>query len=250
MTSITLVETLEIVEWGFRQEMSHLILIAAATIFTLLATIAGCYGIYRLYRGVRKTGASILSSLFIGSCMIYLMYAGSDSHKPQAMPSARIIFDTYLYDNGSVATNDYPTIRWSHDPLIADDMLHIEARPKASTDETDWVEYYIGRVTASQWSGHMTGCTGMEIYVWSEYVPPPTSKTNGVYLLDYLAAPLCDIEGPRTWNLLRTPIYDADGGRLVSPPRLAPPVEILIPPEAVNRSLNNEDKDKVIRDEQ
>lgn len=248
MTNITIVETLEIVEWGFRQEMSHLILAATAIFFSLLATVAGCHGIYRIYRGVRKTGASILSSLFMVSCTIYLMYAGNDSHKPQVMQSATITFDTYLYDNGSVATNDYPTIRWSHDPLIADDILHIAARPKASTDETDWVEYYIGRVTDSHWSGPMPGCTGMEICVWSEYVPPPTSKINGVYLLDYLAAPLCDIEDQRTWNLLRTPIYDADGGRLMSPPRLAPPTAIMIPPEAVNRFLNNEDKE--IHDEQ
>ena len=190
MSSITLVEALGIVEQCGRQEMSQAFTLAAIAFFTLAATAAGCYGIYRLCRSIRAAGSSSLASVIFAAYALCIARAGNDSNKPPKIPKADIIFDTFLADNGSVATNDYPTIRWRYDAMAANDYLHIDARPKGSTNETDWLGYYVGRVTDGSWHGHMPGCTGMTIHVWSEYVQPSPVSTNGVYHLDYLSVPL------------------------------------------------------------
>lgn len=243
MSSITLVEALGIVEQCGRQEMSQAFTLAAIAFFTLAATAAGCYGIYRLCRSIRAAGSSSLASVIFAAYALCIARAGNDSNKPPKIPKADIIFDTFLADNGSVATNDYPTIRWRYDAMAANDYLHIDARPKGSTNEMDWLGYYVGRVTDGSWHGHMPGCTGMTIHVWSEYVQPSPVSTNGVYHLDYLSVPLDraqETEGLRTWCLLRTPICDADEKRLMAPPSLPEPLVIEIPKDLIDSFLNNE----------
>ena len=225
--SIDIDQVLEIVEWSGRQEMARLLLVGMIAAFTAAATAAGAYGVYRLYRNRRKAGASVLQSLFLAAYALCVAWAGNDSNKPTPTPSANLVFDTSLHDDGSVATNDYPTIRWRYDPWIAADVLHIDARPKGSTNDADWIGYYVGRVADASWTGYMPACTGMAIHVWSEYVPPSPVTTNGVYHLDYLAHPLDrapEPEGCRTWSLLRTPVYDASERRLMSPPALPRPL--------------------------
>lgn len=227
MTDLTINQILEIVERSGRQEMCGLLVAAAIAVCTALATVAGVWVIALLYRNIRKAGASVPSSLFLAAYALCVAYAGSDSNKPPDVTSARIVFDASLYDDGSVATNDYPTIRWRYDPWIAADVLHIDARPKGSTNDADWIGYYVGRVADASWTGYMPACTGMAIHVWSEYVPPSPVTTNGVYHLDYLAHPLDrapEPEGRRTWSLLRTPVYDASERRLMSPPALPRPL--------------------------
>lgn len=252
MTNITIVEALWLVDQGGRQEMSQILILATIAFFTLAATAAGCYGIFCLYRSLRAAGASFLASVFFVAYALGIARAGNDSNKPQEVPKADIFFDTFLADHGSVATNDYPIIRWRYDPMAANDYLHIEARPKGSTNETDWLGYYVGRVTDGSWHGYMPGCTGMVIHVWSEYVPPPSEYTNGVFHLDNLSIPLDYIPATddfRKWNLLRTPIFDAVDRRLMSPPSLPPQIEIPmapkieIPKELINRFLNDEGKE-------
>lgn len=227
MTDLTLNQALEIVEWSGRQEMCGILVAAAIAAFTAMATVAGAWGIALLYRNSRKAGDSVLPSLLFAAYALCVAYAGSDSNKPPDVPSARIAFDAGLYDDGSVATNDYPTIRWRYDPWIAADVLHIDARPKGSTNDADWIGYHVGRVSDASWTGHMPACTGMAIHVWSEYVPPSPVTTNGVYHLDYLAPPLDCGPGPagrRAWVPLRTPVYDAAERRLMSPPALPRPL--------------------------
>lgn len=243
---LTLGEALEVVAWAGRQEMRQALLAAAMAAFAALATVAAVWGIALLYRSSRKAGASALPSLLFAAYALCIAYAGSDSNKPASAPSARIVFDVSLYDDGSVATNDYPTIRWRHDPWIADDVLHIDARPKGSTNDADWIGFYVGRVADLSWAGHMPACTGMTIHVWSEYVQPSPVTTNGVYLLDYLASPLDrapEQESRRTWSLLRTPVYDAEERRLLSPPSLPSPLAADVD------VLDNEPNGKEIEDE-
>jgi len=243
MTDLSINQILGIVELAGRQEMNHLFLIGIVAVFTAAATVAGAYGIYLLYRNGRRSGHSVLSSLFFAAYALCVAFAGNDSNKPTPTPEATIVFDTSLYDDGSVATNDCPTIRWTYDPWIANDVLHIEARPKGSTNETDWIQYYVGRVTDASWTGYIPACTGMTICVWSEYVQPSPVSTNGVYHLEYLSVPLDYVQDAgdlRMWDLLRTPIYDADEKRLMSPPSLTEPLVIEIPNELLNSFLNNE----------
>ena len=245
MNSITLVEALGIVGQCGRQEMSQAFNLAAIAFFTLLATVAGCYGIYCLFRSIRAAGSSSLASVIFAAYALCIARAGNDSNKPPKIPKADIIFDTFLSDNGSVATNDYPTIRWRYDAMAANDYLHIDARPKGSTNETDWLGYYVGRVTDGSWHGHMPGCTGMTIHVWSEYVQPSPVSTNGVYHLDYLSVPLdCVQDTLRTWCLLRTPIFDAEEKRLMAPPSLPEPLAVEIPHDLINGILNNEQENQ------
>jgi len=190
----------------------------------------------------RKRGSSRFASLVFAMISLCLARA-NDSNKPMPVPSATITWDVSLHDFGSVATNDYPRIGWTYDQWIANDVLHIDARPKGSTNAADWVSYYVGRVTDTFWTGYMPGCTGMTIYVWSEYVEPPPVTTNGVYHIDYLSVPLDyvqETEDLRMWDLLRTPIYDADEKRLMSPPSLPEPLVIEIPQYLINSFLNNE----------
>jgi len=241
MTNLSIDQVLEIVEWSGRQEINHLFLFGMIAVLTAAATVAGAYGIYLLYRNSRRYGASFMSSLFFVAYALVIAYAGNDSNKPT--PSATIVFDTSLYNNGSVATNDYPTICWTYDQLIANDVLHIDARPKGSTNATDWIQYYEGHVIDASWTGYMPSCTGMTIYVWSEYVQPSPVSTNGVYHLEYLSVPLDYVqesEDLRMWELLRTPIYDLDENRLMSPPSLPDPIVIDIPQDLINNLLNTE----------
>lgn len=246
MTDLPIDRALEIVEWSGRQETGHLLLVGIVAVLAAAATVAGAYGICLLYRKIRRSGESVLSSLLFAAYALCAAYAGSDSNKPPDVPSARIVFDAGLYDDGSVATNDHPTIRWRYDPWLADDVLHVDARPKGSTNDADWIGYHVGRVSDASWTGHMPACTGMAIHVWSEYVPPSPVTTNGVYHIDYLAPPLDCEPGPagrRAWVPLRTPVYDASERRLMSPPALPRPLAAGVD------ALDNGHNEKENRDE-
>jgi len=236
---VTILDQLSLIAQIEHEECAKAFFVIAAVAFTLL-TVMMVFGSFR------KRGGSVLASAALAVASVHMSRA-NDSNKPTPVPSATILWDVSLHDFGSVATNDYPQIGWTYDQWIAGDVLHIQARPKGSTNDADWVTYYVGRVSDTFWNGHMPGCTGMTIYVWSEYVQPPTVTTNGVYHLDYLAEPLdcvpptCDL---RSWDLLRTPIYDAEEKRLMSPPSLPDPLVIEIPDELINSFLNNEQDDE------
>jgi len=231
----TIIEQLWVVAQIEQEECQKAFFIVAAVAFTLLSLLL-------VFGSFRRKGGSVLASVLFAAAAVHLSRA-NDSNKPTPVASATILWDVSLHDFGSVATNDWPEIGWTYDQWIAGDVLHIDARPKGSTNAADWVSYYVGRVTDTFWRGHMPGCTGMTIYVWSEYVEPPPVTTNGVYHLDYLTEPLDYVqesEDLRMWDLLRTPIYDADEKRLMSPPSLPEPLVIEIPQDLVNSFLNNE----------
>ena len=63
--------------------------------------------------------------------------------QPTPVPSETIRFDTGLYNQGSVATNDHPVIAWSFDLWSWSNTIHIEVRPKGSTNELDWLERWM-----------------------------------------------------------------------------------------------------------
>jgi len=232
---ISILDQLWLVAQIEQEECSKAFFLIAAVAFTLLTVLM-------VFGSFKRSGGSVLASIVFAMLSLSLARA-NDSNKPTPVPSATITWDVSLHDFGSVATNDYPRIGWTYDQWIANDVLHIDARPKGSTNESDWVSYYVGRVSDTFWTGYMPGCTGMTIYVWSEYVAPPPVTTNGVYHLDYLSVPLDyvqETEDLRMWDLLRTPIYDAEEKRLMSPPSLPEPLVIEIPQDLINSFLNNE----------
>lgn len=246
MTNLTFRQILTVVEWSGRQELSRFFIVAALVFFTVLLSVAGAYSVVMIYRRSREAKHSVAFSLSLVAIILCIARAAYPTSAEKNTPHANIVWDTYIYDDGSVATNDWPRILWRYDPWSANDILHIDARPKSSTNAEDWVQYYVGSVSDTYWSGYMPACTGMTIFVWSEYVPPSPVLTNGVYYVKYLSYPIDythDDDSVRMWTLLRTPIFDANGKRLMSPPVLPEPLNVAIPQELLNSFLNNEMED-------
>lgn len=225
----SIIEQLWIVAQLEQEECQRAFFLIAGFAFAIVVLIT-------TFCSFRKGGASGFASLVFAAVSLSLARA-NDSNKPTPVPSAVIVWDVSLHDFGSVATNDYPWIGWTYDQWIAGDVLHISARPKGSTNESDWVTYYVGRVSDAFWTGYMPGCTGMTIYVWSGYVPPSPVTTNGVFHLEYLSSPMDYVQGAEDfmmWDLLNTPIYGAEEKRLMSPPSLPVTISIDIPSEPIN----------------
>ena len=230
MTKIlTIVEQNQILYHEWQGEIKAMLVWCAVGVFAAVAAILLIRAVWWAYRDHRKAGGTLLAAVLFGAYAHVMARAGNDSNKPTPTPSATIRFDRGLYNLGSVATNDHPVIAWSFDPWLSSDTIHIEARPKGSTNELDWIEYHTGPVADTIWRGFIPACTGMVIWVWSEYIPPAPESTNGVYHLDYLAEPLdyySANEDVRQWQLLRTPIIDAADGRYMSPPIIPEPLII------------------------
>lgn len=227
--TLTIIEQNQILYHEWQGEIKAMLIWSTMGLFLGLGLFLLIRSAWMVYKRYRRAGGSALAA--VGFCAYALLtaWAGNDGNKPPRVPSATIMFDTGLYDQGSVATNDHPVIAWRFDPWLSADTVHIAARPKGSTNELDWIYYHTGPVADTIWSGFIPACTGMVIWVWSEYIPPAPESTNGVYHLDYLAEPLdyhpVD-ETVRQWQLLRTPIIDAADGRYMSPPIIPEPLII------------------------
>ena len=227
---LTILEQKQILYHEWQGEIRAMLLWSAVGVFAALGAFLLIRAVWWAYRDHRKAGGTALAAVLFGAYALLMAHAGNEgSNKPTPTPSATIRFDRGLYNLGSVATNDHPVIAWSFDPWLSSDTIHIEARPKGSTNELDWIEYHTGPVADTIWRGFIPACTGMVIWVWSEYIPPTPESTNGVYHLDYLAEPLdyySANEDVRQWHLLRTPIIDAADGRYMSPPIIPEPLII------------------------
>ena len=227
--SLTIIEQNQILYHEWQGEIRAMLLWSAIGVFAALGAILLIRAVWWAYKDHRKAGGTALAAVLFGAYALLMAHAGNDSNKPTPTPSATIRFDRGLYNMNSVATNDHPVIAWSYDPWLSSDMIHIEARPKDSTNELDWIEYHMGPVTDTIWRGFIPACTGMVIWVWSEYIPPTPESTNGVYHLEYLSEPLDyypEVEDMLQWQLLRTPIIDAADGRYMSPPIIPEPLII------------------------
>lgn len=225
---LTIVEQNQILFHEWRGEVTAMLVWSALGLFLGLGLFLLGRVVWMVYKRHRSAGGSALAAAAFAGYALMVAWAGNDGNKPTPVPSATIRFDRGLYDQGSVATNDHPVIAWAFDPLLAFDTVYISARPKGSTNELDWIDYHSGPVADTIWRGFIPACTGMEIFVWSDYVPPAPEYTNGVYHLDYLAEPMDwePVDDVMKWNLLRTPIIDANDGRWMSPPIIPEPLII------------------------
>lgn len=228
MRLLTIVEQNQILCHEWQGEIKALLVWCTIGLFLGIGIFLLSRAAWLVFVRHRKAGMSSLAFAAFAAYALLIARAGNDgSNKPQPVPSAVIRFDRGLYDMGSVATNDYPVIAWRYDSFLENDIVHISARPKASTNELDWIDYHVGPVSDTLWRGYIPACTGMVVWVWCEYIPPAPESTNGVYHLDFLAEPM-DYEPPsedvNEWVLLRTQVIDAEGGRLMSPPIIPQPL--------------------------
>ena len=240
---LTIIEQNQILYHEWQGVITELLVWSAVGMFSFLVAFLLVRAVWMIYKRHRRAGGSALAAVAFGAYALMVAWAGNDGNKPKPTPSATLRFDVGLYDQGSIATNDYPVIAWRFDPWLAEDTVHIAARPKGSTNELDWTYYHTGPVADTIWRGFMPACTGMVIWVWSEYVPPAPVHTNGVYHLEYMAEPMDwkpANEDVRQWQLLRTPIIDAADGRWMSPPIIPEPLVI----DFLDQSNNNQEGDK------
>lgn len=218
-------EMTRIVDWCESVEWLEVFATAAMTAVAAAAAVSLARKFARGWRNARKAGRSVAPLALFAAYAAMIEYVGGT--KPPQTPSATIAFDAGLYDAGSVLTNDWPEIRWTYDPWTADAALHVSARPKDSTNATDWADLHVGKVGDAFWSGHVPGCTGMAFWVWSDYVPAAEEVRNGVLHVNYVARPMgreSETNAAAKWMLLRTKVLDADGGRVVSPPEIPAPL--------------------------
>ena len=148
----------------------------------------------------------------IGVFLIGAVLGALYADKPTPIPSATLRWDTGLADNGSVATNDLVFIRGTYDQLMATDALHIDYRPKSSTDPFDWMRGYDGVVSAlsAGFTVLIPDATNMVIYIWSEYIPPSPIHTNGEYRATYVGSVTNSPPDAPRYVTPRTPIKGKD----------------------------------------
>ncbi len=195
--------------------MNILIAIALLYIAAVALLLVGAFALGRAQRS--RSGA--VAVFLIGATV-----AAIHADKPTPVPSALIRWDTGLADNGSVATNDTVFIRGTYDQLMAADALHLDYRPKSSTNSLDWVRCYEGVVSdlAAGFTVPIPDATNQVIYVWSEYVAPSPVHTNGEYRITYVGGVTNSPPAAPRYVLPRTPIKTSTGVRL-SPPELPDP---------------------------
>ena len=202
------------------------IAVVIALLYILAVGLALCLAFAA--RRIRRSRPVAVGVFLLGSVL-----AALHADKPTPVPSALLRWDRGLADNGSVATNDTVFIRGTYDPLMANDALHVDYRPKWITDSPDgWARAYDGGVSdlADGFAVTIPDATNMVVWIWSEYIEPAPTHTNGEYRIIYVGR--IDggaAESPR-YVLPRTPIKgmeDEGDAHHLSPPSLPPPAQSL-----------------------
>lgn len=168
----------------------------------------------------RRSRSCAVAAFLVGAVL-----AALHADKPAPVPSAYLRWDRGLADNGSIATNDTVFIRGTYDALMASDALHVDYRPRSIVDTPDgWTRGYDGRVSdlADGVTVVIPDATNMVVQIWSEYIEPAPTHTNGVYRIIFVARLDGEAANAPRYVTPRTPIK-ADGGRQLSPPELPEP---------------------------
>lgn len=168
----------------------------------------------------RRSRSCAVAAFLVGAVL-----AALHADKPAPGPSAYLRWDRGLADNGSVATNDTVFIRGTYDALMASDALHVDYRPRSIVDTPDgWTRGYDGRVSdlADGVTVVIPDATNMVVWIWSEYIEPAPTHTNGEYRIIFVARLDGEAANAPRYVTPRTPIK-ADGGRQLSPPELPEP---------------------------
>lgn len=176
----------------------------------------------------RRSRSCAVAAFLVGAVL-----AAQYADKPAPVPSATIRWDRGLADNGSVATNDTVFIRGTYDALMASDALHVDYRQRSIVDTPDgWTRGYDGRVSdlADGFTVVIPDATNMVVWIWSEYIEPAPTHTNGEYRIVFVARLDGEAADAPRYVTPRTPIKgmedDGDAHNL-SPPSLPPPAQSL-----------------------
>ena len=168
----------------------------------------------------RRSRSCAVAAFLVGAVL-----AALHSDKPAPVPSAYLRWDRGLADNGSIATNDTVFIRGTYDALMASDALHVDYRPRSIVDTPDgWTRGYDGKVSdlADGVTVVIPDATNMVVWIWSEYIEPAPTHTNGEYRIIFVARLDGEAANAPRYVTPKTPIK-ADGGRQLSPPELPEP---------------------------
>ena len=157
---------------------------------TALAILGGIFAALLAFGGVRAAwrGFAGRRGTFAALCVL-AAFCAILADKPTPVPSALLRWDRGLADNGSIATNDTVFIRGTYDPLMANDALHVDYRDRTITDSPDgWARAYDGAVgdLADGFTVTIPDATNMVVWIWSEYVEPAPTHTNGEYRIIYV----------------------------------------------------------------
>ena len=158
------------------------IAVVIALLYILAVGLALCLAFAA--RRIRRSRPVAVGVFLLGSVL-----AALHADKPTPVPSALLRWDRGLADNGSIATNDTVFIRGTYDPLMANDALHVDYRDRTITDSPDgWARAYDGAVgdLADGFTVTIPDATNMVVWIWSEYVEPAPTHTNGEYRIIYV----------------------------------------------------------------
>ena len=204
-------------------------LLSLAALFVLLGILL-CIGVARALAAASRRlrsarhGAALM---FLAATIIATLYA----QKPTPVPAAQLRWDQGLRDNGSAATNDAVFIRGTYDPIMAGDALHVDYRDRAIADSADgWTRGYDGTVSdlADGFSVTIPDATNMVVWIWSEYVVPAPTHTNGEYRILHVGKIDGGTADVSRYVAPRTPIRgmeDEGDAHHLSPPSLPPPAQ-------------------------
>ena len=158
------------------------IAVVIALLYILAVGLARCLAFAA--RRIRRSHPVAVGVFLLGSVL-----AALHADKPTPVPSALLRWDRGLADNGSIATNDTVSIRGTYDPLMANDALHVDYRDRTITDSPDgWARAYDGAVgdLADGFTVTIPDATNMIVWIWSEYIEPAPTHTNGEYRIIYV----------------------------------------------------------------
>lgn len=120
---------------------------------------------------------SIVGKIICGALIVCWVQMGSTKSKVTCDNSGGI----GLFDNGSLATNNTITARWTFRGIPGAAQVFIDRRPYGSDEE--WTN--IGETIASALSWEAATAypaTNDEYFVWWYYNPPAPVHTNGVWV--------------------------------------------------------------------
>ena len=124
------------------------------------------------------------------------LYAGAK----HAVPS--VVFDSYLADAGSYATNSTVHIAFTQRAVgldLSTSPVLVYAREMAATNAADWSELSPRRMFPAFPADYvLENATNYNYAVYVDFVPPPTVHTNGVWQMRGIELPDSGFAFPNT----------------------------------------------------
>ena len=143
-----------------------------ATCLCLLAGMGAWFAARLTHRAAKRLVVGLGGSLFVSAALVVgaVFYGGSKS----------IRWDTGLTDNGTLITNDFVHVAWNYSGIPSAATLYIDYRLSGTTNE--WESLAETSVAALVWECTLANATNYDYWVYTVYVPPVPTHTNGVWV--------------------------------------------------------------------